>query len=89
MNDAHVHDLYWNAAASRYELEENGKLAYADVRRQDGSLVIPYVHADPALRGKGTAGRLMEALVATARAEGLSLVPICGYAASWLARHPS
>jgi uncharacterized protein len=76
-----------NAAKSRFELGENGHLAFADYRRQDGVLVIDYVEAAPALRGTGAAGRLMEHVVAVARAENRRIVPRCGYAASWLRRN--
>jgi predicted GNAT family acetyltransferase len=76
-----------NTGRSRFELVENGRLAYADYRRDAGRLVIPYVEADPALRGTGAAGRLMEGVLATARAEGLKVVPICGYAAAYIRRH--
>ena len=76
-----------NAAGDRYELEEEGKLAFADVQRQGDRLIIPHVEADPALRGKGTAGRLMEGIVAHARQEGLTLVPLCSYARAWLQRN--
>jgi predicted GNAT family acetyltransferase len=31
----------------------------------------------------------MEGIVARARAEGVRVVPICGYAVSWFQRHPS
>jgi hypothetical protein len=30
----------------------------------------------------------MEALAAEARASGEKIVPLCGYAAAWLRRHP-
>ena len=76
-----------NAAESRFELEEDGHTAYADYRRDGPRLVIPYVYAPPELRGSGAAGRVMEGVVAAARAEGLSITPVCGYAAAWLRRH--
>ena len=76
-----------NRAANRFELEVDGKLAYADYRRGDGEVVIPYVYADPALRGSGAADRLMRQVKATADAENLSITPICGYAAAWLRRN--
>lgn len=71
----------------RFELEVDGEVAYADYRRRPGALVITYVYAPPALRGTGTADRLMRAVAETARAEGRQIVPLCGYAASWLRRH--
>jgi predicted GNAT family acetyltransferase len=76
-----------NTEQHRFELVEQGLLAWADYRRQDGRLVIPHVEAHPALRGTGAAGRLMEGVLATARREGLKVVPLCGYAAAYIRRH--
>lgn len=75
-----------NAARSRFELEEGGKLAFADYRRAGGRLILPHVEADPALRGTGAAGRLMEGVLAKARAEGLKVTPLCAYAAAFMKR---
>jgi hypothetical protein len=77
-----------NRPASRFELTEQGLTAFADYTRRGGALVIPHVEAPMALRGQGTAGRLMAGLVALARAEGVKIVPLCPYAAAWLRRHP-
>lgn len=76
-----------NPARSRFELKEAGQTAFADYRREPGRLVIPHVEAPPALRGTGVAGRLMEAVLASARAEGLKVVPLCGYASAYIRRH--
>lgn len=84
MDDAKTTD---NTPASRYERVEGGHLAYADYRKEDGTLYIKYVFAPPELRGSGAAGRLMDGVVTFARAEKLKIVPICGYAASWLRKH--
>jgi predicted GNAT family acetyltransferase len=77
-----------NTAQARFELVEEGHTAFANYRLSDGTLSIPYVESPTALRGKGTAGRLLEGVVAHARARGLKIVPICGYAVSWFQRHP-
>lgn len=77
-----------NAGESRFELSEDGKLAYAEYRIEGDVLIIPYVESDPALRGKGTAGRLMTGVLDSARAKGLKVTPICGYAAAYIRRHP-
>ncbi|MHB8286731.1 MAG: GNAT family N-acetyltransferase [Caulobacteraceae bacterium] len=71
----------------RFELDVEGQVAFADYRRQPGRLVIPYVEAPPALRGTGAAGRLMEGVLAAARAEGRKVVPVCSYAAAYMRRH--
>lgn len=77
-----------NSAAGRFELMQEGKLAFADYRVQDGVLVLPHVEADPALRGRGAAGRLMEGVLEVARGRGWKVMPICGYAAAYIQRHP-
>lgn len=80
-------DFSDNAGAGRFELRCAGGTAFARYRRADKTLFIDYVEAPPALRGTGAAGALMARIVETARAQGLTLVPVCGYAAAWLTRH--
>lgn len=72
----------------RYEIDEQGETAYAEYRKQPGQLFIDYVFSPPALRGKGTAGRLMGLVAEEAKAHGLTITPICGYARTWLSRKP-
>jgi predicted GNAT family acetyltransferase len=74
--------------ALRFEWQEAGHVAFADYFQRDGVWVLPHVEAPPTLRGTGAAGRLMEAVVAHARAQGLKLRPVCSYAVAWFARHP-
>lgn len=81
---AHVID---NTAAGRFELIEQDQIAHADYRLSPGRLVIDYVYSPMELRGKGAAGRLMQGVVDSARARGLKITPLCGYAAAWLKRH--
>lgn len=76
-----------NTTESRYELAEEGYTSYADYRVHDGIASINYVFSPPELRGKGTAGRLMEGVMADIKSQNLKARPICGYAASWLKRH--
>lgn len=42
----------------------------------------------PELRGRGVAQRLVEALVADARAQGFTIVPQCSYVAALFKRRP-
>lgn len=71
---------------TRFEMDEQGLTAFALYRRAGDRLIIDHVEAPPALRGTGAAGRLMRAIATRARADGLKITPICGYAAAWLAR---
>ena len=82
-----MNDFSDNKAQSRFELKVDNSIAYADYRREGSTLFIDYVEAPPELRGTGAAGKLMEQIVAVADRENLSIVPICGYAVHWLARH--
>lgn len=77
-----------NTAQSRFELQEQGYTAFASYRLNGDVLTIPYVESPPALRVQGTAGRLLEGVVAHARGHKMKIVPVCGYAAAWFQRHP-
>ena len=81
-----VHD---NPAQHRFEMTEQGQTVFADYRRDGRRLIIDHVEAPMSLRGTGAAGRFMEGLVAAAKAEDSTLVPICSYAVAWLSRHPT
>lgn len=76
-----------NTAQHRYELLVDGHTAIATYRRDKNILYIDYVEAPTPLRGTGAASRLMQHIADTANSENLTIVPICGYAASWLRRY--
>ena len=77
-----------NAERHRFELAEQGSLAVADYRVQDGVMILPHVEAAPVLRGTGAAGRLMQGVFDAARRRGLKVVPLCPYADASIRRHP-
>jgi predicted GNAT family acetyltransferase len=77
-----------NTQKSRYELAVDDRIVYANYRKSADTLYIDYVEAPVELRGTGAAGRLMEGVMKTAQAEHMKVIPICGYAASWIKRHP-
>jgi predicted GNAT family acetyltransferase len=76
-----------NAARGRYELEIDGQVVFANYRRNGSTLVIPHVEAPIPLRGTGAAGKLLQGVMEIARAEGLKIMPLCGYASAWMRRH--
>jgi len=77
-----------NSQRSRFELAEAGLTAFANYHRKGAELIVSHVESPPALRGKGTAARLMEGIVTIAREKNLKIVPLCSYAALWFRRHP-
>jgi hypothetical protein len=67
-------------------MDEQGLTSWADYRLTHDRLLIHHVETPNALRGSGSAGRLMAAIAADARARSLKITPLCSYAAHWLAR---
>jgi predicted GNAT family acetyltransferase len=72
---------------SRYELMTDGLLSIADYRKSGNVISITHVEVPHELRGRGVAAQLMAAIVQDARAQNLTINPICSYAASYLKRH--
>ncbi|HKU61817.1 MAG TPA: GNAT family N-acetyltransferase [Gemmatimonadales bacterium] len=61
-------------------------LAYAPA----GEAVVDFysTYVPPSERGRGVAGRLVDAGLAWARAEGLQVIPTCWFVAQWIKAHP-
>ncbi len=76
-----------NHTLSRYEIEVDGQIVFANYHFEGKILYIDYVESPVELRGSGAAGRLMEEIAKMAQEKELKIVPICGYAAIWLRRH--
>lgn len=83
-----THNVIDNVDKGRYELMIDNQIVFANYRIDGGTLYINYVESPEALRGTGAAGHLMEGIMRIAKAENLHIVPICGYAGSWIRRHP-
>ncbi|HRE45589.1 MAG TPA: N-acetyltransferase, partial [Terricaulis sp.] len=76
-----------NSAAHQYELDHEAGPSFARYRDGQGVRAILHVETPSAARGQGHAAKLMAALAADARENGVKLTPICGYARAWFARH--
>jgi predicted GNAT family acetyltransferase len=50
--------------------------------------VLVHTGVPEEIGGRGIAGQLVRAALERARAEGLTLVPLCPYASRWLRDHP-
>ena len=76
-----------NEAASRFELEVDGRLAELDYRRNGKRLVLIHTEVPVELEGRGIGGMLVSAAVDQAAREGMTVVPLCPFARGWLERH--
>lgn len=55
---------------------------------RDGARVAEHTLVPPELGGQGIAGKLVDALIADARAQGFRIVPHCSYVAAAFRKHP-
>lgn len=83
-----THNIIDNPDKGRFELMIDGQIVFANYRIEGDTLFINYVEFPEALRGSGAAGKLMEGIMEIAGRQKLQIVPICGYAGSWIRRHP-
>jgi uncharacterized protein len=77
-----------NQAASRFEFAADGQLAELLYRRNGNRLVLIHTEVPAQLEGRGIGGALVAAAVDRAVRDGMTLVPLCPFARSWLERHP-
>ena len=80
------HTINNNAEASRYEMSVENKLAVADYLLTDKVLTITHIGVPKGLEGRGIAKRLMDGIVADAKANKFTIVPICSYASAYMQR---
>lgn len=76
-----------NQAQSRFELDTDGHVAELMYRRNGKRLVIIHTDVPAELEGRGIGGQLVTAAIDRAAREGLTVVPLCPFARSWLERH--
>jgi len=77
-----------NATRRRFEAVVDGQRAELVYRIEGDGLIIVHTEVPEALSGRGLGGMLVAAAVDKAAANGLTVVPVCPFAASWLRKHP-
>jgi uncharacterized protein len=77
-----------NAALSRFELDTDEGIAVANYRPAPGVLTFYHTEVPPQLRERGIASRLVHGALEQARAEGLKVVPRCGFVRHYIETHP-
>ena len=77
-----------NRERQRFETEDEGQLSIAEYQLGAGTIAFTHTLVPPALRGRGIATRLVEAALASARAQRLGVVPRCSMFSVYMQRHP-
>ena len=77
-----------NPQARRFEVIQDGHVAFAEYRLADGVMTLPHTVTPEALAGHGIGSALAEAALGYARANGLKVRPTCPFIAGYIGRHP-
>jgi uncharacterized protein len=77
-----------NTTLSRFELDVEGAVAFANYRRTPDAVIITHTETPRALRGRGIASELVQGALELIRADGLQVVAGCGFVADYLRKHP-
>jgi hypothetical protein len=77
-----------NKALSRFELDVEGGLAFANYRLTPSSVIITHTETPRALRGRGIASELVHGALQLIRADGRRVIAGCSFVADYLRKHP-
>lgn len=77
-----------NPAKSRFELSMDGQLAQLAYRVNGSRLVLIHTEVPIQLESHGIGGKLVTAAIERAVRDGMTVVPLCPFARSWLEHHP-
>jgi predicted GNAT family acetyltransferase len=81
-------DVRDNKAKSRFELDVEGTIAFANYRLAASAVIITHTETPRALRGRGVASELVQGALELIRADGSKVVAGCGFVVDYLNKHP-
>lgn len=77
-----------NKAQSRFELDVDGGIAFANYRATPQAIIITHTETPRALRGRGIASELVKGALDLIRADGHKVIAGCGFVVDYLHKHP-
>lgn len=81
-------DVRDNKDEQRFELVEQGHLAFAQYRIEGDVITFTHTIVPAALQGMGVGSRLIAGALADVRSRGLKVRAQCTFVAAYIARHP-
>jgi predicted GNAT family acetyltransferase len=88
VNDMAVGGVRDNKALSRFELDIEGALAFANYRLTPSAVIITHTETPRAFRGRGIASELVRGALQLIRGDGLKVIAGCGFVADYLRKNP-
>jgi predicted GNAT family acetyltransferase len=80
-------DVRDNPAKHRFEVDLGDSLAIADYALHPGKIIFIHTHVPAGREGQGIGTALIKAGLASARARGLKVVPVCPFFAAYIKQH--
>ncbi len=77
-----------NKAQSRFELDVDGGVAFANYRLAPPAVIITHTETPRALRGRGIASKLVAGALDLIRADHRKVIAGCSFVADYLRKHP-
>jgi uncharacterized protein len=77
-----------NEAAHRFEVQQDGHLAELTYRRSGNQIIFTHTGVPSELEGRGIGSALARAGLDYAKAESLTVVPLCPFVRSYIERKP-
>lgn len=77
-----------NKTLSRFELDVEGALAFANYRLTPSAVIITHTETPRNLRGRGIASELVKGALQLIRADGSKVIAGCGFVVDYLQKHP-
>lgn len=77
-----------NPEEQRYEVHLNGTVAVLEYERSDGQIALIHTEVPDSLSGHGIAGALAKTALDDARAQHVTVLPLCEFVAAYIKRHP-
>jgi hypothetical protein len=88
MSEATAFQVRDNPGRSRFEVELDGAVSYAEYTLAEGTITFTHTLVPEALRGRGIATQLVQAGLAAAQAQHRGVIPQCSMFAEYMRRRP-
>lgn len=86
--DVNALEVINNKDASRFEIQLEDDMAFADYKLRGTSIVFDHTVVPPAYGGQGVAHKLIKTALDSARDQGLRVIPLCPFVAAFIRENP-